>query len=96
MGHTEIDILPNNKLCDFYLPKEYKIFLTIYRKVGLILLNRIMLNYANTEEINCTGEFMKEVLVKEGITASVVSFNKIRGFGNNYKESIKYFNSLSK
>ena len=78
------------------MDKDYKIFLTIYRKVGLILLNRIMLNYANTEEINCTGEFMKEVLVKEGITASVVSFNKIRGFGNNYKESIKYFNSLSK
>ncbi len=55
-----------------------------------------MLNYANTDEINCTGEFMKEVLKREEINPAVVSFNKIRSNSNNYKESIKYLNSLSK
>jgi hypothetical protein len=55
----------------------------------------MMLNYANTDEINCTGEFMKEVMTKEGITPAVVSFNKIKANANNYKESVKYLNSLS-
>lgn len=38
---------------------------------------------------------MKEVLNKEGINPAVVSFNKIRANTNNYKESVKYLNSLS-
>lgn len=80
------------------LTKRVKNFFNefINRKVGIILLNRIMLNYANTDETNCTGEFMKEVMQKNLITPAVVSFNKIRANGNNYIESVKYLNSLSK
>jgi len=55
----------------------------------------MLLNFVNTDEVNCTGEFMKEVLNKEGINPAVVSFNKIRANTNNYKESVKYLNSLS-
>ncbi len=38
---------------------------------------------------------MKEVLNKEGINPAIVSFNKVRANSNNYKDSVKYLNSLS-
>jgi hypothetical protein len=65
MGHSDIQCLPADKLCDIYLPKS---------NVGIISNTRNYTSIITNNELNSTGKFIQDTLTKQGANV-VVLFN---------------------
>lgn len=90
MGHSDLQIYPGDKLCDFYLPKN---------NVAIIFARKNSLSIINNNELKPTGKFSVEILKKAGVTPVII--NDISHWKNylnekTNEETVQFLESLGK